>query len=264
MRGAAGFWELIPFTLQMSLVIITGHVLATSAPMRAAHPRRRRLAADAARRGGAGDVLRDGELVVQLGLQPDLQRGARARGGAPRRRRRLSRARGRELSRASAASGRRGSADRRRCRWPRPARCSRRFARSSPAAAIVPGGIITFTHTIFLWQSLVSVPGRDRGGDPGDVAGHAAGGTRRGRRATWASTWAPPKFSRRRSWLTRRRAHGSSTRRSCTLLVVALGVTYLVRYFCAVGRAAERHQPRTSSTCRSCCWASCCTGHRRA
>ena len=29
-----GFWELIPFTLQMSLVIITGHVLATSPPMR--------------------------------------------------------------------------------------------------------------------------------------------------------------------------------------------------------------------------------------
>ena len=28
-----GFWELIPFTLQMALVIITGHVLATSPPM---------------------------------------------------------------------------------------------------------------------------------------------------------------------------------------------------------------------------------------
>ena len=28
-----GFWELIPFTLQMALVIITGHVLATSTPM---------------------------------------------------------------------------------------------------------------------------------------------------------------------------------------------------------------------------------------
>src|SRR5436190_7569691 len=27
-----GFWELIPFTLQMSLVIITGHVLASSRP----------------------------------------------------------------------------------------------------------------------------------------------------------------------------------------------------------------------------------------
>src|SRR5205809_561032 len=29
-----GFWELIPFTLQMALVIITGHVLATSRPVR--------------------------------------------------------------------------------------------------------------------------------------------------------------------------------------------------------------------------------------
>src|SRR5918998_6759747 len=28
-----GFWDLIPFTLQMSLIIITGHVLASSAPM---------------------------------------------------------------------------------------------------------------------------------------------------------------------------------------------------------------------------------------
>src|SRR4030095_16667237 len=28
-----GFLDLIPFTLQMSLIIITGHVLATSAPM---------------------------------------------------------------------------------------------------------------------------------------------------------------------------------------------------------------------------------------
>src|SRR5687768_9034744 len=28
-----GFWELLPFTLQMALVIITGHVLATSPPM---------------------------------------------------------------------------------------------------------------------------------------------------------------------------------------------------------------------------------------
>lgn len=28
-----GFWELIPFTLQMALIIITGHVIATSPPM---------------------------------------------------------------------------------------------------------------------------------------------------------------------------------------------------------------------------------------
>jgi short-chain fatty acids transporter len=31
-----GFWDLIPFTMQMALVIITGHVLATSPPMRRA------------------------------------------------------------------------------------------------------------------------------------------------------------------------------------------------------------------------------------
>ena len=29
-----GFWSLIPFTMQMSLIIITGHVLATSAPVK--------------------------------------------------------------------------------------------------------------------------------------------------------------------------------------------------------------------------------------
>ena len=28
-----GFWDLIPFTLQMALVVITGHVLASSQPM---------------------------------------------------------------------------------------------------------------------------------------------------------------------------------------------------------------------------------------
>ena len=94
-----GFWDLIPFTLQMSLIIITGHVLATSAPMGAAIRAHRRVAANAARRGGAGHVLRAGELVVQLGLQPDLQRGAGARSGAARRRRGLPRARGGELSR---------------------------------------------------------------------------------------------------------------------------------------------------------------------
>ena len=59
----------------------------------------RGLADDAERRRRTGGVLCDGELVVQLGLQPDLQRRARARGRAARRRRRLSRARGRELPR---------------------------------------------------------------------------------------------------------------------------------------------------------------------
>ena len=79
-----GFWELIPFTLQMALVIITGHVLATSPPMGRVIRAIAGVAAIAARRGRAGHVLRAGQLVDQLGLQPDLQRGAGARGRARR------------------------------------------------------------------------------------------------------------------------------------------------------------------------------------
>ena len=63
------------------------------------HPDGRRLAAHAARRRRARHVLRPCELVDQLGLQPDLQRRARARSRAARERRRLSGARRRELSR---------------------------------------------------------------------------------------------------------------------------------------------------------------------
>ena len=101
-------------------------------------PRDRRLGADAARRGRARHLLRARDVVVQLGLQPRLQRGAGARSGQARRGCRLSRARGGEPARASAASGRRASADPRRCRWRRRARCSRRSATSSPPAASCP------------------------------------------------------------------------------------------------------------------------------
>ena len=94
-----GFWDLIPFTLQMSLIIITGHVLATSAPMGkairaiAGWPRTPRGAVALVTFFAMFDV------VVQLGLQPDLQRGAGEGGGAARRRRRLPRARGGEHAR---------------------------------------------------------------------------------------------------------------------------------------------------------------------
>ena len=175
----SGFWDLIPFTLQMALVIITGHVLATSAPMGASIRAIAGVAAHAARRRGAGDVLRDGQLVVQLGLLPDLQRGAGARGGAARRGRRLPRARRRELPRprqhlGAGAQRIGGAADGH----------ARRAAAADPrhrrrTAGIVPGGIIPFRDTIFLWQSLVSVVDRDRRRDAGDVAGDAAGRRRR-------------------------------------------------------------------------------------
>ena len=63
-----GFWDLIPFTLQMSLIIITGHVLATSAPMGKAIRAIAGWARDASRRRRARHVLRARHIVVQLGL----------------------------------------------------------------------------------------------------------------------------------------------------------------------------------------------------
>ena len=57
------------------------------------------MADDAAQRRCARDVLRHDELMVQLGIQPHLQRRARARNRASRRGRRLSSARRRQLPR---------------------------------------------------------------------------------------------------------------------------------------------------------------------
>ena len=102
------------------LVIITGHVLATSPrwkgdPCDAEWPRSR-----VARWRSCFFALAS---AGSTGLQPRVQRRDRHRFRAARRRRRLPRAGGASCS-ASAASGRRGSADPRRCRWRRPARCS--------------------------------------------------------------------------------------------------------------------------------------------
>jgi short-chain fatty acids transporter len=103
-----GFWELIPFTLQMSLIIITGHVLATSKPMGrviraiAGWPSTPRTAV------ALVTVLHPGRFVVQLGIQPGVRRGAGERGRAARRRRRTIGRSPRPASWVSAASGHKG------------------------------------------------------------------------------------------------------------------------------------------------------------
>ena len=238
-----GFWDLIPFTLQMAMVIITGHVLATSRPMRRLI-RSSQVAFDAAGRGGAGDLLRAGELVAELGLQPGVQRGAGARGRAPRRGGRLPRARGRELSRARQRLGA-GPQRLRRAADGHAGRASAgRSATSSPAAASCPAASLPSRHTIFLWQSLRLGRHRDRRRDDGDVAGDAAGGPGKNRAASSASISdeaevaeppAPRTICARAPWL----EHSPIL----TWLIVALGVAYLVRYF-AGGRAAQRAQPQ--------------------
>ena len=172
----------------MALIIITGHVLATSPPMRPRHPRHRRLAADAARRRRAGHALRDGRrswfnwgfsLIFSAVLAREVAR-------------RVPGVDYRALAAASFlglgsiwAQGLSGSAA---LQMATPGALQPQIRDIVADGGVVPGGIIPFSDTIFLWQSFVSVVGRDRRRHAGDVAGHAAGRPTRRPRATSAST----------------------------------------------------------------------------
>ena len=244
-----GFWDLIPFTLQMSLIIITGHVLATSAPMGAAIRAIAGVAAHAARRGGAGHVLRAGELVVQLGLQPDLQRGARAEVA-----RRVQGVDYRALAAASLlglgsiwAQGLSGSAA---LQMATPGALQPQIRDIVANGGIVPGGIIPFRDTIFLWQSFVSVARRDRGRDAGDVAGDAAGQQGARPRATSASISA--KRNSRRAPSRSAIAPGAWLEHSPILnvIVVAIGGDVSRPLLRPRRRSRSTRSPSTSSTSR--------------
>lgn len=153
-----GFWELIPFTLQMALVIITGHVLATSRPL--------------------------GRVIVAIAKLPHTPKTAVALVtffalvsswfnwgfslifSAVLAREVARRVDGLDYRAVSAATflGL-GSI------WAQGLSGSAALQMASPGAlqpqiraivaggppALIDGGIITFTHTIFLWQSLLSV-----------------------------------------------------------------------------------------------------------
>ena len=151
-----GFWDLIPFTLQMALVIITGHVLATSAPMR----RLIRVVASwpSTPKGAVamvtGFALASSwfnwgfSLVFSAVLAREVAR-------------RVEGVDYRALAAASFLGL--GSI------WAQGLSGSAALQMASPGAlqpairdivahnGLVPGGIIGFTHTIFLWQSLLSV-----------------------------------------------------------------------------------------------------------
>jgi len=151
-----GFWDLIPFTLQMALVIITGHVLATSAPMR----RLIRVVASWPTTPKGAVALVTGfalasswfnwgfSLVFSAVLAREVAR-------------RVEGVDYRALAAASFLGL--GSI------WAQGLSGSAALQMASPGAlqpairdivahdGLVPGGIIGFTHTIFLWQSLLSV-----------------------------------------------------------------------------------------------------------
>ncbi|HYE85845.1 MAG TPA: TIGR00366 family protein [Vicinamibacterales bacterium] len=152
----AGFWDLIPFTLQMSLIIITGHVLATSAPMGKAI---RAIAGWPATPRGAVALVTFFALVTSwfnwgfsLIFSAVLAKEVA---------RRVPGVDYRALGAASLlgigsiwAQGLSGSAA---LLMATPGALQPRIRDIVSANGLVPDGLIPFSETIFLWQSLVSV-----------------------------------------------------------------------------------------------------------
>jgi short-chain fatty acids transporter len=152
-----GFWDLIPFTLQMSLVIITGHVLATSPPIRRLI---RRMAAWPRSAPGAVALVAffamvsswfnwGFSLVFSAVLARQIARQASVRVDY------------RALAAASFlglgsiwAQGLSGSAA---LQMATPGALQPRIRDIVSHGGLVPNGIISFAHTIFLWQSATAV-----------------------------------------------------------------------------------------------------------
>jgi short-chain fatty acids transporter len=151
-----GFWDLIPFTLQMSLIIITGHVLATSAPMGRAI---RAIAGWPRTPRGAVVLVTLFALVTSwfnwgfsLIFSAVLAKEVA---------RRVPAVDYRALAAASVlglgsiwAQGLSGSAA---LQMATPGALQPQIRDIVANGGMVPGGIIPFSDTIFLWQSLVSV-----------------------------------------------------------------------------------------------------------
>jgi short-chain fatty acids transporter len=151
-----GFWDLIPFTLQMALVIITGHVLATSRPMGAlikqvaGWPRSPRSAVALVTFFAlASSWFNWGfSLIFSAVLAKEVAR-------------RVEGVDYRALAAASFlglgsiwAQGLSGSAA---LQMATPGALQPQIRDIVAHGSIVPGGMIPFRHTIFLWQSVVSV-----------------------------------------------------------------------------------------------------------
>jgi short-chain fatty acids transporter len=151
-----GFWDLIPFTLQMALIIITGHVLATSAPMRRVI---RTIASWPASPRNAVALVTFFALVsswFNWGFSLIFS-AVLAREMA----RRVEGVDYRALAAASFlglgsiwAQGLSGSAA---LQMATPGALQPQIREIVAAGGAVPDGIIPFSDTIFLWQSLVSV-----------------------------------------------------------------------------------------------------------
>ncbi len=151
-----GFWDLIPFTLQMALIIITGYVLATSGPM---HALIRAVAGWPRTPRGAVALVACFAMIsswfnwgFSLIFSAVLAREVA---------RRVDAVDYRALAAASFlglgsvwAQGLSGSAA---LQMATPGALQPGIRDIVAAGGLVPEGIILFRHTIFLWQSLLSV-----------------------------------------------------------------------------------------------------------
>lgn len=152
----SGFWELLPFTLQMALVIITGYVVATTRPVYraisalAGLPRSPRIAiAMVAIFAMASSWLNWGfSLIFSAMLAKEVAR-------------RLEGVDYRALAASSFlglgsiwAQGLSGSAA---LQMATPAALQPSVRQIVDSGGKVPGGVIPLTSTIFLWQSVASV-----------------------------------------------------------------------------------------------------------
>src|SRR5262249_41354061 len=154
-----GFWDLIAFTLQMALVIITGHVLATSPPMVRMI---RAIARWPSTPRGAVALVTAFALATSwfnwgfsLVFSAVLAREIVTRPGG------VAGVDYRAIAAASFlglgsiwAQGLSGSAA---LQMATPGALQPQIRDIVAAGGIVPGGIVSFRHTIFLWQSLVAV-----------------------------------------------------------------------------------------------------------
>jgi short-chain fatty acids transporter len=228
-----GFWDLIPFTLQMSLVIITGHVLASSPPMQRLI---RFLASLPSTPKGAVAMVTFFALAsswINWGFSLVFT-AVLAREVA----RRVERVDYRALCAASFlgigsvwAQGLSGSAA---LQMATVGALQPQIRDIVAHGGLVPGGIIGFSHTIFLWQSLLSVvvemvvvvtvmwlaaPPAGTGRTARELGVELGAGE------------APPPAVPRAIPPGARLEHSPLL----TWLIVALGVVYLVRYFAAAG-----------------------------
>jgi len=155
-----GFWELIPFTLQMALIIITGHVLATSPPMArvirtiATWPRTPRgavalvaiFAMASSWFNWGFSLVFSAMIAIEIAKREDIEGGVDYRALAA----------ASFLGLGSVwAQGLSGSAA---LQMATPGALQPQIRDIVSHGGLVAGGLIPFRHTIFLWQSLISVP----------------------------------------------------------------------------------------------------------